>query len=94
MTDDLVKRLRGRFELCNEAADLLEKLQALVESLRPSRRWELGDLVKKKSGAEWRGCIVGFYSTDLTPIGYCVASAFEENSVQIYPESALEDWND
>jgi hypothetical protein len=26
MTDDLVKRLRGRFELCNEAADEIERL--------------------------------------------------------------------
>jgi hypothetical protein len=28
MTDDLVKRLRGRFELCNEAADRIEMLEA------------------------------------------------------------------
>jgi len=27
MTDDLVRRLRGRFELCNEAADRIEELK-------------------------------------------------------------------
>jgi hypothetical protein len=65
----------------------------LVEGLHPPRRWDLGALVKKKSGAKWHGSIVGFYSTSLTPIGYCVEGAFEENSVRIYPESALEDWH-
>lgn len=103
MTDDLVKRLRDRGAsdtnclcgnpVCIEAADRIEQLQTLVESLLPPRRWELGALVKKKSGSNWHGCVVGFYSTELTPVGYCIASAFENNSVQVFPEKALEDWH-
>lgn len=50
----------------------------------------LGTRVRKKSGASWQGRIVGYYSTSLTPIGYCVESEREPGSVQIYPASALE----
>lgn len=55
-------------------------------------KFDLGDLVRKKSGGSWRGRVVGFYRTDLTPVGYCVESHFEEGSVQIYPEAALLPW--
>lgn len=51
------------------------------------------DYVKKTKGSSWRGRICGFYSTELTPIGYAVESYFEPGSVQIYPENALELWN-
>lgn len=103
---DSQNKREARMELgkiLDEAAYRIEELERMVnqdcicdDSIQvplSSRRWNLGALVKKKSGAKWHGCVVGFYSTDLTPTGYCVASAFEENSVQIYPESALEDWN-
>jgi hypothetical protein len=53
------------------------------------RNFKLGDRVAKKSGSSWHGQIVGFYSTYLTPIGYCVESEREPGSVQIYPEAAL-----
>lgn len=53
-------------------------------------RWGLGDTVRKKSGAQWAGKIVGFYVTDLTPEGYAVESSSEIGSVQIYPVSALQ----
>ena len=52
--------------------------------------FKLGDLVRKKSGSEWEGYVVGFYSTELTPEGYAVESAFHKGSVQIYPVKALE----
>lgn len=55
-------------------------------------KFKRGDKVRKKSGSQWHGTIVGFYSTSLTPIGYCVESEREKGSVQIYPESALELW--
>lgn len=55
-------------------------------------RWGLGDTVCKKSGATWHGVIVGFYQTSLTTYGYAVESLYEKGSVQIYPQSALEDW--
>jgi dihydrofolate reductase (trimethoprim resistance protein) len=53
------------------------------------KTFQLGDLVCKKSGAQWHGTIVGWYSTTLTPEGYAVESLTERGSVQIYPVGAL-----
>jgi hypothetical protein len=53
-------------------------------------KYKLGDKLKKKSGSQWQGKVVGFYSTKLTPCGYAIESDVHEGSVQIYPESALE----
>ncbi len=50
----------------------------------------LGDEVRKKSGSEWEGKVVGYYSTELTPVGVCVESNKHRGSVQIYPITALE----
>jgi len=52
--------------------------------------FELGERVRKKSGAAWQGLIVGWYSTKLTPEGYAVESEAHPGSVQIYPVAALE----
>ena len=49
----------------------------------------LGDRVTKTKGSCWTGKVVGFYSTALTPEGYCVESENEPSSVQIYPVAAL-----
>lgn len=49
----------------------------------------LGMRVMKIKGSEWQGRIVGYYSTKLTPEGYCVESEREKGSVQIYPRKAL-----
>ena len=38
------------------------------------RSWTLGTRVRKRRGSSWQGRIVGFYSTELTPVGYCVES--------------------
>lgn len=57
---------------------------------KENQKFKLGDSVRKKSGSEWEGKVVGFYSTDLTPEGYCVESRAHSGSVQIYPVSALE----
>lgn len=51
---------------------------------------KIGDRVRKIKGAQWNGIIVGSYSTDLTPVGWCVESEREKGSVQLYPETALE----
>lgn len=53
-------------------------------------KFKQGDRVKKKSGSEWQGHIVGWYSTTLTIEGYAVESEIHKGSVQIYPVSALE----
>ena len=55
------------------------------------RRFSLGKRVRKVKGSSWHGRVVGVYSTELTPVGYAVESEREPGSVQIYPESALEE---
>lgn len=57
---------------------------------RPGAKFLLGDSVRKIKGSQWRGTIVGTYSTELTPEGYAVESSTERGSVQIYPAAALE----
>lgn len=56
----------------------------------PSAKWTLGTRLRKRKGSCWQGRVVGFYSTELTPIGYAIESERETGSVQIYPETALE----
>jgi len=55
-------------------------------------KFKLGDFVKKVSGSQWHGVVVGTYSTELTPEGYAVESWTEKGSVQIYPAKALDVW--
>jgi hypothetical protein len=50
----------------------------------------VGDKVRKIKGSQWEGVVVGTYSTEMTPEGYCVESSTHKGSVQIYPASALE----
>jgi hypothetical protein len=57
-------------------------------------KYYLGDRVRKIRGSRWQGKVVGFYSTELTPIGYAIESETETGSVQIYPEQALEKIDD
>lgn len=59
-------------------------------ALRAAPMYEQGQRVRKTKGSSWRGCIVGFYSSSITDVGYAVESENEPGSVQIYPESALE----
>lgn len=72
--------------LVSDTIDYLAKIGRLM----PDMKYPLGTLVQKTKGSSWRGKVVGFYSTELTPIGYAVESIYEPGSVQIYPESALE----
>jgi hypothetical protein len=53
-------------------------------------KFRLGDRVRKIKGSEWQGRVVGTYSTEFTPEGYCVESESHKHSVQIYPAAALE----
>lgn len=53
-------------------------------------RFAIGTRVRKKHGASWHGRVCGYYSITLTPIGVAVVSEREHNSVQVYPEAALE----
>lgn len=56
----------------------------------PQGKFRMGDLVKKSTGSEWVGRVVGWYSTTMTPEGYAVESEAHAGSVQIYPAKALE----
>lgn len=49
-----------------------------------------GTRMRKRSGSEWQGRVVGFYSTSLTEEGYAIESEAHPGSVQIYPLKALE----
>jgi hypothetical protein len=57
---------------------------------KDSRKFAVGEYVTKVKGSRWEGKVVGFYSTELTPEGYCVESSVHKGSVQIYPGEALE----
>jgi hypothetical protein len=46
-------------------------------------KFRMGDLVKKSTGSEWEGRVVGWYSTEQTPEGYAVESSAKQNRVQM-----------
>ena len=69
--------------------DQLKTIRALLD--RPTGQFKRGDRVRKKGDkGQWHGHIVGEYSATCTTVGYTVESERETGSVQIYPESALE----
>jgi hypothetical protein len=37
----------------------------------------VGTRMRKRSGSSWQGKVVGYYSTTLTPVGYCIESERE-----------------
>lgn len=63
---------------------------APIAHTAPQGKFRMGDLVKKSTGSEWVGRVVGWYSTEQTKEGYAVESSAHRNSVQIYPAKALE----
>jgi len=63
---------------------------APIAQTAPQGKFRMGDLVKKSTGSEWEGRVVGWYSTEQTKEGYAVESSAHRNSVQIYPVTALE----
>lgn len=75
--------------------ELRELYQSLLDAApiaqtAPQGKFRMGDLVKKSTGSEWEGRVVGWYSTTMTPEGYAVESEAHAGSVQIYPAKALE----
>jgi len=76
----------GRVEACDRAR--VEVPLAMTPP--PGARWRMGDYLRKVRGSLWRGRVVGFYSTENTPVGYAIESAREPGSVQVWPEAALE----
>jgi len=64
--------------------------EPVIPQTAPQGKFRMGDLVKKSTGSEWIGRVVGWYSTEQTKEGYAVESSAHRNSVQIYPAKALE----
>lgn len=61
-----------------------------LEDAANTGKFQIGDRVKKHGGSWWEGKIVGTYSTEQTPEGYCVQMDHYPNGpVQIYPAAAL-----
>lgn len=86
-------RLNERPDLAAENAALKQRIAAL-ESVMANEpidgcQFIFHQRVTKKSGSSWTGKIVGFYTTKLTPLGYCIESENEPGSVQNYPEAAI-----
>lgn len=52
-------------------------------------KFKFWDRVYKTNGSLWRGRIVGWYITQITPEGYCVESEKEPGSVHTYPADEL-----
>lgn len=50
----------------------------------------LGARVRKKSGSQWQGRVVGYYSASRTQNGIAVESEREIGNVQVYPAEAFE----
>lgn len=75
----------GRYRILAET-----HVAAPIAQTAPQGKFRMGDLVKKTSGSEWEGRVVGWYSTEQTKEGYAVESSAHRNSVQIYPVTALE----
>lgn len=92
---------RGVVSTCDHAiaAATRDYENRICESLNVPRAlvtggvYSFGDLVRKKSGGQWHGAVVGFYHTTLTQHGVCVESMKERGSVQLYPQVAMEDWD-
>lgn len=84
-------RVVGAEEIALEVDAAISAIQRdhVILPREPTRKYALGDRVTKPKGASWTGRVVGYYSTELTPIGYAVESENEPGSVQIYPETAL-----
>lgn len=74
----------------NVLAKRIAELLTSPAQTAPQGKFRMGDLVKKSTGSEWVGRVVGWYSTEQTPEGYAVESSAHRNSVQIYPAKALE----
>lgn len=80
----------GQTVKCDDDCDAVVLRKAEQQPAPSAPTFQLGDHVRKTKGSQWKGRVVGTYSTDLTPEGYAVESDTEKGSVQIYPVGALE----
>lgn len=93
MTDKLLTCPHSRIDHnleCIDCDELVFMDEAFLSGKSVTTGWtyKRSDMVRKKGDkGQWRGKVVGFYSTEITPEGYAVESVFEKGSVQIYPVS-------
>ncbi len=67
------------------------RIETYLRNLCQQGKFKRGDRVRKVSGSEWEGVVVGEYSTAFNPEGYyAVESCAHKGTVQIYPAKALE----
>ncbi|WP_422908963.1 hypothetical protein [Pseudomonas songnenensis] len=86
--EHVARKLAGAF--LDGGFTAFEHYAAPIAQTAPQGKFRMGEPVRKISGSQWKGKVVGTYSTELTPEGYCVESSAEKGSVQIYPAKALE----
>jgi len=93
---EAMKQALEALEYFDSEYDVKDEIAALRAAIAEATehgqemKFKLGDTVRKVSGSQWKGKVVGTYSTELTPEGYAVESSTEKGSVQIYPAKALE----
>lgn len=71
----------------NHVEDAIRALDAVRAAKLPL---PLGVRVRKKSGSQWQGRVVGYYSASRTKNGIAVESEREIGNVQVYPAEAFE----
>lgn len=81
----------ARLHKAQRLGDFVDRGWSLILD-QPRGKFQPGDKVRKISGSQWKGTVVGTYSTALTPEGYAVESSAETGSVQIYPAKAPGVW--
>lgn len=86
-------RKKQDYDAYSTGWDKIFKKEKVMEQPSTHNKFKIGDNVKKIKGSEWKGKVVGWYSTELTKEGYAVESSTEKGSVQIYPVAALELWD-
>ena len=86
--DDRIKDHRKNTEAAG--IPVRDLYAAPIAQTAPQGKFRMGDIVKKSTGSEWEGRVVGWYSTEQTKEGYAVESEAHAGSVQIYHAKALE----
>jgi hypothetical protein len=82
MNEITVNRKQQNQKLYSDNYDLIfkTKKEKFMDFPSTHKTFKMGDKVKKTKGSEWKGTVVGWYSTTLTPEGYAVESSTEKGS--------------
>jgi len=92
--DDLVERLEAALGETSPLSScyLMEEAAAEIRSLRAQvaqeRAYPIGTRVRKVSGPEWDGVVVGYYSSTFTPDGLVIECTALGAKGQVHVEPA------